>query len=165
MDVWANGGPVVLKSEAHQAIEIVRPRPGIDTERCLEHFDLSIVQQGYFSDSKVGYCTALALYTWHWKEILAIPSRECIEYEGFIGSSGQFNQTVITRDIWFFINVHCINDPHDPYQHNGEYHECVRCGDYHNMSAGHIPFQRWRKRMRAYAARFPEFNIVYCPGS
>jgi hypothetical protein len=52
-----------------------------ETERCIENFDLSIVQQG-FSDKGI-FCTALALYSYYYKNILVIPEKKVHNYNGF----------------------------------------------------------------------------------
>ncbi len=119
-------------------------------ERCIENFDLSIVQQGYFqSDSTEAYSTALALYSRQHSRILALPSRECIDYTGALSAR-------YVVDIWYFIDKHCKEHGGTP----STYHACDQCDA--DESRGHIYFRRWRNRMKEYVKRFPDFPVTYC---
>lgn len=133
----------------HGLFEIT-PSPFAKIERVMERFDLSIVQQGYYRHhSETLYCTPLALYTAQWHEIVAIPTNECIEY-----NDGHSHKRIV--DIWHYIDIHNRDHKGDA----NPYHTCVKCDE--NQSSRHMPFVRWRRRMRKYSSRFPEFNILYC---
>ena len=131
---------------------------------CIERFDLSVVQQGYYHGTGEAYATPLALYSFLWKVLVALPSRECIEYTGSIELSPFRHRPRVVRrlevDIWHYIERHDADYEMYEAHHNGAYHECTLCG-MSPISAGHQPFQRWRKRMLVYARRFAEFAVVY----
>lgn len=155
IDIWyERGNPneefIVLPNR--KRLDTVESQSSTNQERCIENFDLSVVQQGYFSDSEKSFCTPLALYSRQEKVIIAIPCRECIDYTD---ARCALRNNARLVDIWYYINKHVS-------QHEktiNEYHLCSTCSE--DASTGHEIFQRWRKRMRRYSKRFPEYKIVY----
>ena len=145
---------VSKRRERHQLMlegekyDLVQCPYGEETERCIENFDLSLVQQGYHLHTGVVYCTPLALYSAMWQEIVAIPSASLIQYH-----AGPHRPWVVAN-VWHYIDRH--RHDHQPE----EYHVCDLCED--DESNGALPFRPWRTRMRNYCARFPGFTVVYC---
>lgn len=123
-----------------------------EAERCIESFDLSIVQQGYYEPSKIAYSTPLASYSVQCRKIIAIPTRQCIEYTGEQDERGKRIKREV--NIWYYI------EKHTRLHRAGAYHTCQECEE--DPSTGHEPFQPWRKRMREYTSRFPDFPVIYC---
>lgn len=148
-DSQSSSAPTPLKMVQFDVVYHTRPEP----ERCIENFDLSIVQQGYFQGERNEvYSTPLALYSRQHNHIVALPSRECIEY-----NDGSGRTRLV--DIWYYIDKHRANHRNDENELVA-YHECKQCDD--DGSSGHEPFQRWRARMKTYASRFTGFPITYC---
>jgi hypothetical protein len=164
LDVWVPSVETGRLLTSQVDVEVV-VRSG-DTERCIERFDMSVVQQGYFvgqtNTGTTAFCTPLALYSWQSRVLVALPSRECIEYTGFQADDREQEPRVFEVDIWHYIVRHEGDYMLCGRHHDGTYHDCALCGDPIISSRGHQPFQRWRARMRTYVERFPEFKVVYC---
>jgi hypothetical protein len=146
LDLITNEGPQPCKMGYHQELH-----------KCLASFDLSVVQQGYYLDTGVGYCTPLSLYTRHTGIIVVIPDNICVKYTG--GFMINYRVTV-----WHYIHKH--EDECDPdfygnheIEHNGYYHACILCKNC--RSSGHISFRRWQQRVCKFESRFPDFRWIY----
>lgn len=150
---------------------VVRPHY-LTVQSCISRFDMSVTQQGYLGDTaRTAYCTPLALYSWKERVLVALPSRQLIEYLGYDAQrstdvAGKFIGRVKMKvNVWSYIRRHDANDLHpndvaDGMSHTGKYHECAFCDGL--QGDGHSQFQKWRARMCRYAARFPDFKLVYC---
>ena len=150
------------------AVDIVVRPPGLTVQSCISRFDVSVTQQGYISGATpTTYCTPLALYSWKERVLVALPSRQLIEYHGYDTRYTSKNLTRVKMkvNVWHYIRSHEANYLHpqdvaDGMSHAGPYHECAFCDGLEG--GGHSQFQKWRKRMRRYAKRFPDFKLVYC---
>jgi hypothetical protein len=145
---WKKRKQILLQ---YQFFDVV-PVHGMESERCIEYFDLSVVQQGYqLQQGGELYCTPLALYSSQWKEVVVLPTPECIDYTvPFTG------ERITSVSIWRYIDRHtrdCVA--------KCPYHECERC-DAYVEGVGERRFRPWRDRARKYASRFPDFAFVYC---
>ncbi len=156
---------LVSRVEGDVGVDVDIVRVAQYPERRIERFDLSVVQQGYFHATGEAYCTPLALFSYQWRELVALPSRECIEYFPFGLRHNRPGQGR-TVDVWYYIEKHhrrhhVIRDKALWQQARNTYHSCTTCQQ--DPSTGHAPFMRWRARMQTYVARFDDFAAVhYC---
>jgi len=129
------------------------PMSKVGSERCIEFFDLSILQQGYqLQEEGEFYCTPLALYTAMWREIIVIPTAECIDY-----TVPGLGARVSNACIWRYIDRHTKE-----CEEGTLYHRCKECDDRANAGRGECRFRRWRARAQKYSLRFPDFSFIYC---
>lgn len=135
--------------------------PG-EIQRSLDTFDLSIVQQGFVGD--LFYQTPIALYSFLWQEIVALPDDVNMQYVKLWNKDGTQvgRPREVVVNIWEYIerhqNDHVVNLPI-------RYHECTKCHpeSSRNKSLEHAgALTVWADRVVKYARRFPKFPIVYC---
>lgn len=136
-----------------QAYDVVPVHDDTPVERSCEYFDLSVVQQGYVTAGGAcqHYCTPLALFSWLTREIVCIPTNECASYTAYGLAFGD-SWEVLDVSIWCYIDRHARDCQPGPY------HACAKCEE--DPSSGHQAFRRQRRRMRLYAARFPDFPLL-----
>lgn len=120
-----------------------------ETERCIENFDLSIVQQGY-SDQGT-FCTPLALYTYYYKNIIVIPEKKVQNYTGFTKNTPRLEEFSVT--IWTYIEKH-------QQMHQGSFENCKQCKT--DISPQLQPIHYWMGRLQKYKNRFPDYHFYYC---
>lgn len=125
-----------------------------DITRCIEQFDLSVVQMGYCHEKCEHYATPLALYTFQHNVLVVIPTKELINY------TVPFTGMKQGSTIWTYIDRH--EKSHDK---QFAYHECPTCEDDATHGRGHRCFVRCRRRIQKYVARFPDFEMIYCKAS
>jgi hypothetical protein len=134
-----------------------------ETERCIENFDLSIVQQGY-SDQGT-FCTPLALYTYYYKNIIVIPEKKVQNYTGFTKNTPRLEEFSVT--IWTYIEKHekfsvtiwTYIEKHQQ-MHQGSFENCKQCKT--DISPQLQPIHYWRARLQKYKNRFPDYHFYYC---
>jgi hypothetical protein len=147
VDCWCGLDPFddVAGTEDDVQVDVVR----VDgpPHRCLERFDISLTQQGYYDDSGECWSTPLAHYTRASKTIVALPSMQCVEYTVPYGYNGRAMALYYVRKHTLFHDTAVV------------YHDCAVCED--DPSTGHEPFKPWRARMQKYAARFPGWPVRY----
>jgi hypothetical protein len=123
-----------------------------NTERCIECFDMSIVQICYQLKEASYFLTPLALHSLRNKVIILIPTLEPISYMlPFTGTRK------ISRTIWHYINLHRIDHDQSYF-----YHNCPMCAQQADGSEGHGQYKKIRDRIEKYAKRFPDYVIIYC---
>ena len=134
-------------------------------ERVIENFDMSIVQQGYLNNKY--YLTPLALYTFYTKDIIVCPCNFNITYRvpdkiltnnpqlQRVAEGGCNDMSHIKRNIWFYIHKH---EDNNDSEHSGvTFDECGLCNSFI-----YDDIDVWRKRVKKYRKRFPEFTFTYC---
>jgi hypothetical protein len=128
-------------------------------ERMIEHFDLSIVQQGFLGE--IYYRTPLSIYTEAHHDIIAMPTDVSVQYMTFhmtpLGTRESHFKTV---DIGSYITTH--NNKCDAKIMFHECDTCISVNAIDEAAAGGYPMHKWIERARKYTRRFPSFTFSYC---
>lgn len=91
VDVWVDDGDRgVSLDDTETRLNIKIGRHGEPVERCIEHFKMSVEQQGYkcYEDTAVSLCTPLALYSWREHVLVVLPLHPMLNlYTDHVGIS------------------------------------------------------------------------------
>jgi hypothetical protein len=155
-----------IESLATVAAERAKLKP----HRCIERFDLSIVQQGLYFATEEEYCTPLSLFTLYTNLIVANIAEYSIGYDEL--SCGHMSEVahlgLKQYKIKNLVENHCCCHLEGIHSH---FFNCAGCLKDITINvpgvlseAGKeyfVNIQRWYRRLKGYYGRFPLYKMTF----